>query len=171
LQYGGVDGARQKYTSYERDDETGLDYAHARYYGSVQGRFTSPDPFAGSATIASPQTFNRYAYVGNNPTNLTDPTGLFVENTNPHNANTFCGNGDDTVGSHNMDGGSGNEFAGQWARSDASSSTIAHEQMHSGLGSAAGQTQAPQEPAHAGFPRDLNSSQAARVRDIRSLIK
>jgi RHS repeat-associated protein len=63
-------------TRYERDNETGLDYAHARYYGNVQGRFTSADPFAGSATVANPQTFNRYAYVGNNPVNMNDPTGM-----------------------------------------------------------------------------------------------
>src|SRR5882672_2432541 len=39
------DSTRQHFTGYERDAESGLDYAHARYYGSTQGRFTSPDPY------------------------------------------------------------------------------------------------------------------------------
>ena len=46
LGYTGADGARQKFTGYERDTESGLDYAHARYYANMQGRFTSSDPFA-----------------------------------------------------------------------------------------------------------------------------
>src|SRR5882672_11399360 len=71
--YGATDGIRQKFTSQERDSETGLDYMHARYFASAQGRFTSADTVAGS--IGNPQSLNRYAYVGNNPINLTDPTG------------------------------------------------------------------------------------------------
>jgi RHS repeat-associated protein len=74
--YGASDGIRKKFTQYERDAETGLDFAQARYYSNTQGRFTSPDPFAGSATIGNPQTFNRYVYVGNNPVNASDPTGM-----------------------------------------------------------------------------------------------
>jgi RHS repeat-associated protein len=70
------DTNRKKYTGYERDTETGLDFAQARFYSSVNGRFTSPDPFSGSAIIADPQTFNRYAYCRSNPVNSTDPTGL-----------------------------------------------------------------------------------------------
>ena len=41
-------GAGSRYpflTQKERDVETGLDYFKARYYGSQQGRFTSPDPY------------------------------------------------------------------------------------------------------------------------------
>jgi RHS repeat-associated protein len=58
----------------ERDNETGLDYFNARYFGSTQGRFTSPDPLGGHTE--DPQTLNRYTYVRNNPAVLTDPTGL-----------------------------------------------------------------------------------------------
>jgi len=73
LGYGASDGVRQKFTNQERDNETGLDYMHARYFASAQGRFTSADSVAGS--IGNPQSLNRYAYVGNNPMNFSDPTG------------------------------------------------------------------------------------------------
>ena len=76
LGYGASDGVRDKFTGYERDTETGLDYAQARYYSSEQGRFTTADPYGGSMGIANPQSFNRYPYVGNNPLRFTDPTGL-----------------------------------------------------------------------------------------------
>ena len=74
--YGAADGVRQKFTGYERDVESGLDYAQARYYANSQGRFTSADPLLASASPGAPQTWNRYAYVGNNPLTSTDPTGL-----------------------------------------------------------------------------------------------
>jgi RHS repeat-associated protein len=63
-----------KFTGYERDSETGLDYAFARYYDSRLGRFLSADPLASNPT--SPQSLNRYAYTMNNPNNLVDPLGL-----------------------------------------------------------------------------------------------
>jgi RHS repeat-associated protein len=61
------------FTTYERDAESGNDYAMARYNVSRLGRFSSPDPLSGST--ANPQSLNRYAYVGNDPINATDPTG------------------------------------------------------------------------------------------------
>ena len=76
--YSGSDGVRDKFTGYERDSETGLDYAQARYYASLQGRFTSVDPFGASANIGNPQSFNRYTYVLNSPYTLTDPTGMIA---------------------------------------------------------------------------------------------
>ncbi|MBI1738455.1 MAG: DUF4329 domain-containing protein [Acidobacteria bacterium] len=63
-----------KFTSYERDGESSNDYAIARSHINRFGRFSSPDPMEGS--IVNPQSLNRYAYVLNNPSNLTDPLGL-----------------------------------------------------------------------------------------------
>jgi RHS repeat-associated protein len=73
--YGG-DSVREKFTGYEADSETALNFAQARYQSPTQGRFTSVDPLGASATISDPQSFNRYSYVQNNPTNFTDPTGM-----------------------------------------------------------------------------------------------
>jgi RHS repeat-associated protein len=72
-----VDNVRQKFTQKERDIETGLDFMQARYYANAQGRFTSPDPLLSSGTVESPQSWNRYAYVLNNPLRYNDPLGLF----------------------------------------------------------------------------------------------
>jgi len=67
-----------KFTGKERDAETGLDYFGFRYYSGAHGRFTSPDPFMGSANVANPQTWNRYAYARNNPLRYIDPLGLYA---------------------------------------------------------------------------------------------
>ncbi|MCM3874260.1 MAG: RHS repeat-associated core domain-containing protein, partial [Pyrinomonadaceae bacterium] len=83
-----ADTIRQKFTSYERDGETQLDYAQARYYSSQQGRFTSVDPLMASASTGDPQTFNRYTYALNSPANVTDPSGMLSMN-----ATSACGNG------------------------------------------------------------------------------
>jgi RHS repeat-associated protein len=46
----------------------------SRQYNPNVGRWLSPDPVGGH--IEDPQTLNKYAYVRNNPTTLSDPTGL-----------------------------------------------------------------------------------------------
>jgi RHS repeat-associated protein len=63
-----------QFAGYERDYESTLDYANARFYSSSIARFMSADSAPSDAT--NPQSFNRYAYVGNNPLNATDPSGL-----------------------------------------------------------------------------------------------
>jgi RHS repeat-associated protein len=59
-----------EYDGRELDVETGIYQYRARYYNSYTGRFLSEDPigFDGGA--------NFYAYVENDPVNLTDPMGL-----------------------------------------------------------------------------------------------
>ncbi len=68
----------RRFTSYDRSNATGLDYAINRTYDSKQGRFTQVDPIGMQAvSLASPQTLNLYAYCTNDPINYTDPSGLF----------------------------------------------------------------------------------------------
>jgi RHS repeat-associated protein len=74
--YGTTDRNRQKYGLTERDDATGLDHTWWRKYESFAGRWTSPDPALASMNVENPQSFNRYTYVGNDPVNFVDPTGL-----------------------------------------------------------------------------------------------
>lgn len=74
--YGQVDHVRQKFTGYQSDEETGLDFAEARMYQNLHGRFTAVDPLLASGKSPNPQTFNRYVYVINNPLILVDPSGL-----------------------------------------------------------------------------------------------
>ena len=75
----GADSIRQKFTGYERDGETELNYARARMQNPILGRFSSPDPLYFQATMVfDPQLFNLYVYVKNNPVRLIDPTGESV---------------------------------------------------------------------------------------------
>ena len=73
------DNNRKKFTGKERDNETGLDFFEARYYASMQGRFTSSDPVALTVErLVDPQRINLYAYCRNNPLAFIDPTGEIV---------------------------------------------------------------------------------------------
>ena len=76
--YNASDNNRQKYALTERDNVTGLDHTWFRKYENRSGRWTSPDPYNGSATTADPQSFNRYSYTQNDPVNFVDPSGLFA---------------------------------------------------------------------------------------------
>jgi RHS repeat-associated protein len=71
-------GAQEKhhFTSYERDGETGLDYAINRGYSPGVGRFLSADSYRASGYLVDPQSWNRYSYVRNNPVSRVDRLGL-----------------------------------------------------------------------------------------------
>jgi RHS repeat-associated protein len=69
---GSIVNSRQ-YTGKEFEEETGLYYYGARYYHSGLGRFMSIDPAPANPT--DPQSWNRYAYVLNNPYKYVDPDG------------------------------------------------------------------------------------------------
>jgi RHS repeat-associated protein len=76
-QIAGNTASTHKFTGKERDSESGLDNFGARYNSSAMGRFMSPDPGNISAILNQddPQSWNAYAYVRNNPVNLTDEDG------------------------------------------------------------------------------------------------
>ncbi len=76
IEYSLTANDREKYATYTRDSITGLDYAVNRYYWSQWGRFISPDPSSKSIRRRNPQSWNRYAYAGDDPVNQFDPTGL-----------------------------------------------------------------------------------------------
>ena len=67
---------KEKFATYTRDAETGLDYAYQRYYTEGLGRFMTPDPYGRSASLGNPQSLNRYPYSGNDPVGSNDPSGL-----------------------------------------------------------------------------------------------
>jgi RHS repeat-associated protein len=66
-----------EFTGDEQDAETALAHTWFRQYSSSMGRWMTSDP-AGLAAVdpTNPQSWNRYAYVLNNPPNLIDPWGL-----------------------------------------------------------------------------------------------
>jgi len=74
-------GNSYKFTSKERDSESGLDNFGARYDSSSMGRFISPDSTAYVKPI-NPQSWNLYAYALNNPLLYVDPTGNTVSLSN-----------------------------------------------------------------------------------------
>jgi RHS repeat-associated protein len=85
------DVSPKHFTGKERDTESGLDNIGARYDASSLGRLMTPDPLGGHQE--DPQTLNKYAYVRNNPTTLTDPTGLDFNLSCDKNNDTTCQGG------------------------------------------------------------------------------
>ena len=65
------------FTGPQEDTTPGIDDFQYRQYSASQGRWQVPDPAGtGAVDITNPQTWNRYAYVANNPLSNVDPLGL-----------------------------------------------------------------------------------------------
>ncbi|HET8700956.1 MAG TPA: RHS repeat-associated core domain-containing protein, partial [Nitrococcus sp.] len=62
-----------RFTGRRLDAESGLYYYRARYYSPSLGRFLQTDPIGTTGGI------NLYAYVNDDPLNLTDPSGLLFK--------------------------------------------------------------------------------------------
>lgn len=60
------------FTGQRFDEEAGLNFYRARYYDGFKGRFLERDPAKDAGGV------NLYEYVGDNPINRTDPTGMIV---------------------------------------------------------------------------------------------
>jgi len=88
-------------TGQEYDIETGLYFYKARYYNPALGRFVQPDTFV--QNIGDPQSYNRYAYVRNNPLKYTDPSGHMTDPKEPSEAPSD-------------DGGEGGSSDGGWGK-------------------------------------------------------
>jgi len=74
----------------------------------VQGRWLSPDPAGlGAVDPANPQTWNRYAYVGNNPLSLIDPLGADAYEGCDRNLQPWCFEGSWTAWIQGLNGMSG----------------------------------------------------------------
>ena len=69
-----------KFGGYQRD-ATGLDYVQNCYYNSSIGRFMTPDPYNRTSASSNPNSWNRYAFVRNNPVNRVDADGLNDQST------------------------------------------------------------------------------------------
>ena len=66
----GASGSPYRFTGRRIDPETGLYYYRARYYSPVLGRFLQSDP------VGYGDNMNMYAYIGNDPVNGRDPSGM-----------------------------------------------------------------------------------------------
>jgi RHS repeat-associated protein len=85
-----------------------LDTSATRSYSPAEARWIVPDP-AGLAAMdtTNPQSWNRYAYVLNNPLNYRDPLGLYLCN---------CDDGDNGDDDDDGGGGGGDPSGGDpWA--------------------------------------------------------
>jgi len=76
------DSIRKQFTGYERDTETDLDFAQARYFRPNVGRFSSPDDFLNDTKVNDPRSWNLFCYVRNLPLRFTDQMGKEIRDTN-----------------------------------------------------------------------------------------
>ena len=73
------------FTGYQWDKVSGLQYAQARYYSPVLGRFGAEDPIK--------DRINWYDYCGGNPINFIDPDGLRATTRNMGDGGGFSSSG------------------------------------------------------------------------------
>ena len=146
------------FTGHEMLDQLELVHMNGRVYDPLIGKFLSGDPL-----ISDPmngQQYNRYSYVLNNPTNLTDPTGFCTTPTGSH----ICGGGtppnlscDGNCTYVGIGGGKGDVTSDsaqpKKAKGNGSASTRPESQKNAGSANTTNWT--------GGQTRDMNASQVA----------
>ncbi len=82
-QYGTSGTADASFTGQDADTTSSLYDFTFREHSPTQGRWISPDPLGvGAVDPTTPQSWNRYAYVLNNPLTMVDPLGEECEDQN-----------------------------------------------------------------------------------------
>lgn len=76
------------FTGHEMLDQLDLVHMNGRIYDPLVARFLSADPLIQDPEHS--QSYNRYSYVWNNPTNLTDPTGFAAVEKKPIRCDESC---------------------------------------------------------------------------------
>ena len=116
------------FTGEFRDTLPGLYDFLYREYSPVQGRWLSPDP-AGMAAAdpTNPQSWNRYAYVLNNPLSNVDPLGLYCAYLNDAGDRVESIDDNSGVGECGGNGGywiEGSYGGGSWVNANADTGLV-----------------------------------------------
>ena len=112
-QYQTAGTADASFTGQDQDTVSTLYDFPARRQSPSQGRWISPDPAGRRAVmLANPQSWNRYAYVLNNPLALIDPMGLYLMYQSPCGSSGDDDDDDDDSGSADCGGGGGDDSSG-----------------------------------------------------------
>jgi len=106
-QYATAGSADASFTGQDQDTVNNLYDFPVRRQSPSQGRWISPDPAGRAAVVlANPQSWNRYAYVNNNPLRLIDQLGMDPCAWEEDGDGVFCGlfGDDDNSGNDDSSG-------------------------------------------------------------------